>query len=135
MWPFSCDYGELSLVRNVASAQRKKKPWISLRKLIWLSNGGCVLTSFRGNFVFVKFEIKFLIINQKLSANVVFFDFPSVIDAAWIVYMRPRFSLLNETCVCEDFGEQNWAYHWSHSVWTTLVYQGFETIRTSGRIC
>ena len=25
MWPFSCDYGELSLVRNVASAQRKKK--------------------------------------------------------------------------------------------------------------
>ena len=24
MWPFSCDYGELSLVRNVASAQRKK---------------------------------------------------------------------------------------------------------------
>ena len=24
MWPFSCDYGELSLVRNVASAQREK---------------------------------------------------------------------------------------------------------------
>ena len=65
MWPFSCDYGELSLVRNVASAQRKKKPWISLRKLIWLSNGGCVLTSFRGSFVFIKFEIKFLIIKPK----------------------------------------------------------------------
>ena len=65
MWPFSCDYGELSLVRNVASAQRKKKPWISLRKLIWLSNGGCVLTSFRGSFVFIKFEIKFLTIKPK----------------------------------------------------------------------
>ena len=25
MWLFSCDYGELSLVRNVASAQREKK--------------------------------------------------------------------------------------------------------------
>ena len=59
MWPFSCDYGELSLVRNVASTQRKKS-WISLRKLIWLSNGGCVLTSFRGSFVFFKSKLKSL---------------------------------------------------------------------------